>query len=116
VNAARSIALLHLADAPVQRLVARITSPTLVIHGERDRLVHVAAARSLGQRRPDWTVRIIEDAGHIPMLEVPSRFLDAVEPWLDALGLAPRPPRRGARRSRSASPRGAARKPPSTRS
>ncbi len=101
LNSARSIALIHLADAPAQRLVARVTSPTLVIHGERDRLVHVEAARTLGRRRPDWTIRVIEDAGHIPMLEVPDRFLGEVQSWLDQHGLAPRPAATGAERGRA---------------
>jgi pimeloyl-ACP methyl ester carboxylesterase len=101
VNAARSLALIHLADAPVQRLVARISSTTLVIHGDRDRLVNVESARALVRCRPDWTLRVIEDAGHIPMLEVPDRFLIAVESWLDEHGLAPRPVARKAGRSRS---------------
>lgn len=109
LDAARSIALAHLATAPAQRLVARVTSPTLVIHGERDRLVSVEAARALGRRRPDWTVRVIADAGHIPMLEVPDRFLSVVESWLDQRALPARPGGPGSRRGRSA-PRGAFRK------
>ncbi|HXZ98939.1 MAG TPA: alpha/beta hydrolase [Candidatus Binatia bacterium] len=89
VDAGRSIVMAHLARAPVDRLIRRVAVPTLVIHGAGDRLVNVRAARRAGQLRPDWTVRIVEDAGHIPMLEVPDLFLSTVESWLDAHGLAP---------------------------
>ena len=97
-TAARSIVLAHLAAGPLHRLINRVRSPTLVIHGAEDRLVTVEAARSAGRQRPDWEVKVLEDAGHIPMLEVPDRFLTAVESWLDAHHLAiPAPPRRSPR-------------------
>jgi len=68
---------------------ARVRCPTLIVHGDRDRLVPVAAARALAARRPEYTLVLIDDCGHAPQLEVPDRFLAAVVPWLANL-LAPR--------------------------
>jgi len=89
VDAARSIVTTYLLRRPANRLVGRVTTPTLVIHGEKVALVRVETARQLALGRPDWEVRILEDAGHLPMLEAPERFLAALESWLDRRGLAP---------------------------
>jgi len=98
VEAAGSIVMTHLRPAPVARLVARVAAPTLVIHGERDALVSVDAAGRLAVQRPDWEVTILEDTGHLPMLEAPRRLLGVLEAWLERhapeLGLTP-PLRRG---------------------
>ncbi len=63
---------------------ARVRCPTLIVHGDRDRLVPVAAARALAARRPDFALEVIDDCGHVPQLEVPDRFLAAAVPWLAA--------------------------------
>jgi pimeloyl-ACP methyl ester carboxylesterase len=87
VLAARSIvgALAHRAE--LGRLIDAVAAPTLVIHGDADRLVRVDAARRAKRRRPDWDLRVQADVGHIPMLEVPHPFLDILDPWLQARGL-----------------------------
>jgi pimeloyl-ACP methyl ester carboxylesterase len=62
----------------------RVASPTLIVHGSRDRLVPAAAVRALAARRPDWPLEMIDDCGHTPQLEVPDQFLAATVPWLAA--------------------------------
>jgi pimeloyl-ACP methyl ester carboxylesterase len=56
----------------------------LIIHGDRDRLVPLAAARALAARRPEFTLEVIDDCGHTPQMEVPDQFLAAAVPWLAA--------------------------------
>jgi pimeloyl-ACP methyl ester carboxylesterase len=63
---------------------ARVTCPTLIVHGDRDRLVPAGAARALATRRPEFTLELIDDCGHAPQLEIPEQFLAAVVPWLAA--------------------------------
>jgi pimeloyl-ACP methyl ester carboxylesterase len=63
---------------------ARVTAPTLVVHGDNDRLVPLAAARALVARRPQFALEVIDDCGHVPQLEVPDQFLAAAMPWLAA--------------------------------
>jgi pimeloyl-ACP methyl ester carboxylesterase len=46
--------------------------------------VPLAAARALAARRPEFTLRVIDDCGHVPQLEVPDQFLAAATPWLSA--------------------------------
>jgi pimeloyl-ACP methyl ester carboxylesterase len=69
---------------------ARVTAPTLIVHGDRDQLVPVAAARALAARRPEFRLEVIDDCGHVPQLEAPEQFLAAALPWLAAT-LAARP-------------------------
>jgi pimeloyl-ACP methyl ester carboxylesterase len=63
-------------------MVATIRAPTLILQGDRDRLVRVASARALAAARPDWRLEVLEGVGHVPQLETPERFLGVVEPWL----------------------------------
>jgi pimeloyl-ACP methyl ester carboxylesterase len=67
-----------------------VKAPTLVIHGSRDDVIPVAAARELVRRRPDWTLRVLEGVGHVPMMETPNEFLNVVNEWLaDRIALEP---------------------------
>ena len=68
--------------------VHRIAAPALLIHGEADTVVAPEAARWLGEARPDWQLELLPDVGHIPMIEIPDRFVAVVQSWLKAL--APR--------------------------
>lgn len=85
VEGMNSIAPYVLTKGRFGDLIHRVTQPTLVIHGTEDKLVHVAAARWIGRQRPDWTVVLFEDVGHVPMLEAPDRLLDVFETWETAM-------------------------------
>jgi pimeloyl-ACP methyl ester carboxylesterase len=80
IQATRSIAL-HMADPRFWSRVAAVKAPTLILHGSVDRLIPVAAARELHRRRPDWELEVFEGIGHVPMLETPDLFLDALTSW-----------------------------------
>lgn len=59
--------------------VARaITAPTLVIWGDRDRVIPPAHAKIAQEAIPHAQLVIFENCGHVPQLEVPERFTDAV--------------------------------------
>lgn len=64
------------------RLVAEVRAPTLIVHGEADRLVPVASSRRLGRLRPDWGLEVLADVGHIAMLEVPATLTAIVVEWM----------------------------------
>ncbi len=83
VDATRSL-LLHL-QLGMRRDLARVRCPTLIVHGARDPLVPLRAAQRVAARRPDFAFEVLDDCGHVPQLERPDRFLDAVAPWLAAL-------------------------------
>jgi 2-hydroxy-6-oxonona-2,4-dienedioate hydrolase len=63
-------------------MVDRIGAPTLLIHGRGDRLVPLAGSQGLVRRKPDWTLDVFDDMGHVPQLEAPGRFVESVVRWL----------------------------------
>ena len=89
LQASRSLGL-RMADPRFWTRVKRVAAPTLVIHGALDRLIPLAAARELVRRRPDWTLRVLEGVGHVPMMETPNEFLTVLFEWL-ANRIAPEP-------------------------
>ena len=48
-------------------LLARISTPTLLLHGEHDRLMPLAAAQGLAQQLPDARLEVIAGAAHAPL-------------------------------------------------
>jgi pimeloyl-ACP methyl ester carboxylesterase len=89
VEAARSIVLALAHPGMLRRIIDRIRVPTLIVQGAADRLVRVDAALDAHRERPDWDLQVLDDVGHIPMLEVPDLFLEIVETWLRTEGLEP---------------------------
>ena len=61
-----------------------IQIPTLVIWGDRDTEVPLAAARILAQEMPSAELAIIPGAGHFPFIEAPERFCQLVQGFLAA--------------------------------
>jgi pimeloyl-ACP methyl ester carboxylesterase len=66
------------AIAPSAELLA---APTLVIHGEQDAIVPVAAAQGLAKRIPAATLVILPGAGHVPTLTRPGEVVEAIGAW-----------------------------------
>ena len=67
---------------PANRDLVAIKSPTLIMHGRRDRLVPIGFARALAAKRRDWEFVELESCGHVPMMEQPDRFVGVVSDWL----------------------------------
>jgi len=80
--AARSIVSVVAQKKQYNEMLRAIVSPTLVIHGDRDRLVPVGAARNLASIQPDWTIDVFEGVGHTPMIETPEAFVQSITRWM----------------------------------
>ena len=67
---------------PLEPLLTGSGVPTLIIWGEKDRVLHYSGANALGQRMSAAEVVLMPDVGHLPMLEKPADsarlFLDFV--------------------------------------
>ncbi len=83
LGAARSILRVLQRGRQYAALLHTIEAPVLLIHGERDRLVPVSAARAVAAQNPRWTVEALPDLGHVPMLENPQLVAAIVDDWLD---------------------------------
>jgi glycerol-3-phosphate dehydrogenase len=82
LEAARSLLAILRRRRSFEEMVGRITAPTLLIQGTRDRLVPFTASRALAARRQDWAFEVFEDTGHVPQLESSARFVAVVERWI----------------------------------
>ncbi len=89
LQATRSLGL-RMADPRFWAKVKKVQAATLIIHGDRDRLIPISAARELVRRRPDWTLEVLEGVGHAPMMETPDLFLRVVNQWM-MYRIAPEP-------------------------
>ena len=80
--AARSLVRILVDPRRYRRAMASISVPVLLVHGDRDRLVPVAAARDIARRHPSWRYLELADVGHVPQLQVPERLAEDVLSWL----------------------------------
>jgi pimeloyl-ACP methyl ester carboxylesterase len=62
-------------------LVGKLPARTLLIWGDRDRLVSPASMRWLASLRPDWMAIEMNGIGHVPMLESPATVIEMITRW-----------------------------------
>jgi pimeloyl-ACP methyl ester carboxylesterase len=85
VRAARSLVRMLARPAAYRAVMDSITRPTLLIHGEADRLVPASAARVTAAAHPAWGTAFLSNVGHTPQLESPHEVIDVIEGWLGGL-------------------------------
>ena len=71
-------------DRGLARRLRLIRAPTLVVWGAEDQLIDPRYGAEFRDRIPGAQLIMIPNAGHLPMLEQPAAFLEAVEPFLGA--------------------------------
>ncbi|HWQ94324.1 MAG TPA: pimeloyl-ACP methyl ester esterase BioH [Gammaproteobacteria bacterium] len=71
-----------LRDADLRTHLARISSPALVIAGERDPLIPLQAGDYLAENLPNGKLLTLPKSGHAPFLSHPSEFLRAINEFL----------------------------------
>lgn len=68
--------LRSLRDADLRALVPSIRQKVLIVHGENDPLMPLAAAKWLAAHLPDARLEVFAGAAHAPFLSQPERFAD----------------------------------------
>lgn len=96
-------ALTAFGNYPVREELPKITCRTLLVWGDRDRLVSVKHAKQLADLIPRSRVEVFERTGHVAMLERPDRFNRVVAEFMAESGDAS--DRRAAERGRAAESR-----------
>jgi pimeloyl-ACP methyl ester carboxylesterase len=86
LGAARSLLRVSARRERYWATMRAISVPVLLLHGERDRLVSVRAAREAAARNPGWAFEVFPDVGHVPQLEVPDAVAERILDWLGAEG------------------------------
>jgi pimeloyl-ACP methyl ester carboxylesterase len=89
-DATRSVVVAFLFPRRYRALVRAVRAPALVVHGARDPLVSQADAWAAVRDHANWSLAVLPDAGHLPQMEVPVRWLEVVDRWLGGQGLGPR--------------------------
>jgi pimeloyl-ACP methyl ester carboxylesterase len=84
ISAARSLVLLLADPRRYRRAMASITAPVLMVQGDKDRLVPVAAARDTARRNPTWRYLELAGVGHVPQLQKPKELAKEFLSWLDS--------------------------------
>ena len=65
--------------------LAEIDVPTLIIHGAEDQIVPLAEAEAMHAAIAGSKLVVIPHAGHLPNLERPDQFSDAVADFIESL-------------------------------
>jgi pimeloyl-ACP methyl ester carboxylesterase len=81
LDAARSVLLALTRRERMFAQMAAVRAPVLLLHGGRDRLVPVAAARHAARLHPHWQVEVAPHVGHVPQLETPAWVVSAYRRW-----------------------------------
>lgn len=81
LDAARSILAMQVRRREYVRYMHGVSVAVLLLHGEHDRLVPVAAARLAAANHPHWQVKIAPDLGHVPQLEAPEWTVESYLEW-----------------------------------
>lgn len=83
---ARSLSWVMTRSGPTIARIDALDLPVLHLHGSRDMLVPLAAARRMAQGRTNWRLDVARDIGHAPMLETPVWTALRIDEWLDRDG------------------------------
>lgn len=76
---------LRIGRANAWRAARSLRMPVLVVWGDRDRLVDPALAPRLAAAVPDARLRVLEEVGHVAMLEAPESTARAVLGMMEAV-------------------------------
>lgn len=63
-------------DSPLDLVLKDYNGSVLVLWGEKDRVLHVSGAETLGQVIPKANITVMNNVGHLPMLESPKETAD----------------------------------------
>ena len=69
---------------PIVDNLGSIESPVLIIWGRQDRVLPVAHGQAAVTRLPNASLEILEDCGHLPMLEQTQRFNESILDFLSS--------------------------------
>lgn len=69
-------------EVDIRGSIARITQPTLIIHGDQDAIVPLQQAHDLAASIPGSRLVILEGAGHVPTMTQPAAVADAITAFL----------------------------------
>lgn len=82
LSASRSLGWSLARTRAYRAAMSSIAAPVLLVHGDVDQLVPVAAARATARLRPEWRYVELAGVGHLPQLQVPDELARHIIEWL----------------------------------
>jgi pimeloyl-ACP methyl ester carboxylesterase len=82
-QATRSLLVLLVFGKRLRTALRELTPPTLIVHGDKDRLVDINASRAVVKRNPRIALEELPNLGHTPQLEAADVVMAAAAPWLN---------------------------------
>jgi 3-oxoadipate enol-lactonase len=79
----------QLAELDLRGELAKVKMPTLVVVGEQDEATPPPMSHELAALLPDARLKIIAGCAHVPQLQSPGLFLEAISDFLPAINSAP---------------------------
>lgn len=76
--------LSYLARVDLSDLTSRITTPVLILHGKRDRVIDPRLARTLERTLPNAALVVFDSAGHMPFLGREEEFAELIGDFFKA--------------------------------
>ncbi len=67
----------------IRKAIRQPGVPTLIVHGQRDRVVDVRTVRAAVTTNPRIELIELPDLGHTPQLEAPDAFMKVASEWFD---------------------------------
>jgi 3-oxoadipate enol-lactonase len=67
-------------------MLSKISAPLLILTGDKDQIIPLEMAKAMAATIPTTTLIVIENAGHMPMLEQPQATTTALRDFLSAAG------------------------------
>ena len=71
--------------AATTEVVAKITAPTLVMHGQSDVLIELNSSQRMAAAIPNAKLIVYPNVGHLPQIEIPQRSAEDVAGFLKGL-------------------------------
>jgi len=86
LGAARSLMGVMALKRAYNKRMRSLLQPVLLLHGDHDRLVPLAAAEEAARANPRWRFEVAKDIGHVPQLEAPDWTTEKILDWLATEG------------------------------
>jgi 3-oxoadipate enol-lactonase len=79
----------QLAELDLRGELAKVKMPVLVMVGEHDEATPPPMSQELSALLPDARLKILPGCAHVPQLQSPQLFLEAISDFLPAISSAP---------------------------
>jgi pimeloyl-ACP methyl ester carboxylesterase len=71
-------------EGGLEKRLSGVTTPTLVVWGDSDRIVDADYGRAFADSIPGGRFQLLRDTGHLPQIETPGQLLEAIRAFAES--------------------------------